>query len=77
MNKVIRLKNLDCANCALKLERAIAKIDGVKSVSVNFIYQKVFLEYESENPEFLKRVKQVAKNTLPDVEVIGIWIKKR
>lgn len=77
MNKVIRLKNLDCANCALKLERAIAKIDGVKSVSVNFIYQKVFLEYESENPEFLKQVKQIAKNTLPDVEVIGIWIKKR
>ena len=72
MNKVIRLKNLDCANCALKLERAIAKIDGVKSVSVNFIYQKVFLEYESEKPEFLKQVKQVAKNTLPDVEVIGI-----
>ena len=72
MNKVIRLKNLDCANCALKLERAIAKIDGVKSVSVNFIYQKVFLEYESENPEFLKQVKQIAKNTLPDVEVIGI-----
>ena len=77
MNKVIRLKNLDCANCALKLERAIAKIDGVKSVSVNFIYQKVFLEYESENPEFLKQVKQIAKNTLSDVEVIGIWIKKR
>ncbi len=72
MNKVIRLKNLDCANCALKLERAIAKIDGVKSVSVNFIYQKVFLEYESENSEFLKQVKKVAKNTLPDVEVIGI-----
>ena len=72
MKKVFKMQNLDCANCALKLERALAKIDGVKSVSVNFIYQKVFLEYESENSEFLKQVKQIAKNTLPDVEVIGI-----
>ena len=72
MTKAIRLKNLDCANCALKLERALAKVEGVKSVTVNFIYQKIFLEYESENPNFFKTIKQVAKNTLPDVEVLGI-----
>lgn len=72
MNKAIKLKNLDCANCALKLERALLKLEGVKSASVNFIYQKMFIEYESENPDFLKTVKQTVKNTLPDVEVIGI-----
>ena len=72
MTKAIRLKNLDCANCALKLERALAKVEGVKSVTVNFIYQKIFLEYESENSDFFKTIKQVAKNTLPDVEVLGI-----
>lgn len=72
MNKVIRVKNLDCAGCALKLERAIAKLEGVKSVTVNFIYQKIFLDYESQNPEFLKQVKQVANSTLPEVELLGV-----
>lgn len=70
MNKVIRLKNLDCAGCALKLERAIAKMDGVNSVSVNFIYQKMFLDLDDDSPEFIKEIKQVAKKTLPDIEVI-------
>ena len=32
MKKVVRIKNLDCANCAAALERAVAKIDGVNSV---------------------------------------------
>ena len=33
MTKTFRLKNLDCANCAAKLERAVGKLDGVKPLS--------------------------------------------
>ena len=36
MKKVIRLQDLDCANCAAKMERGIEKIKGVNSVSVDF-----------------------------------------
>ena len=34
MKKVLKIENLDCANCAAKLERRISKIDGVIKVRV-------------------------------------------
>ena len=37
MKKVYKLQDLDCANCAAKMERAINKIDGVEAASVNFL----------------------------------------
>ena len=40
MKKVVRVKNMDCANCAAALERAVAKIDGVTFVNVNFMGEK-------------------------------------
>ncbi len=46
MKKVIPMDNLDCAHCALKMEEAISKIDGVKSCTVNFMLQRMVLETE-------------------------------
>ena len=48
MQKKIQLKNLDCANCARELEEEIVKIEGVRSASVDFLHQRILLEYESE-----------------------------
>ena len=48
MKKVVRIKNLDCANCAAALERAVAKIDGVNSVNVSFIGEKMTLDYDED-----------------------------
>ncbi len=44
MKKTFRMNNLDCANCAAKMERAIEKIKGVQSVTVSFLAQKMVLE---------------------------------
>lgn len=44
MKKVFKLKDLDCANCAAKMENAILKLDGVENASVNFMTQKLTLE---------------------------------
>lgn len=46
MKKVFALENLDCANCASKMETAISKIDGVRSVTISFFAQKMILEGE-------------------------------
>ena len=43
MKKVFRLRDLDCANCARKMEDAIRKIDGVEDVQVSFMTQKLTL----------------------------------
>ena len=51
MKKVFRLEDLDCANCAAKMERAIAKIDGVVSVNISFMSQRMSIEADDERFE--------------------------
>lgn len=43
MTKTFRMEDLDCANCARKMEDAIRKLDGVQEVHVNFLTQKMIL----------------------------------
>ena len=53
MKKTFKLQDLDCANCAAKMETAISKIEGVKSASISFMAQK--LTIEAERPKFRRR----------------------
>ena len=46
-----KIKGLDCAHCAQKLEGLIANIEGVKSSKLNFTLQKLKVELEDENSE--------------------------
>ncbi len=71
MKKVVRIKNLDCANCAASLERAVAKIDGVRSVNVSFVGEKMVLDFD-ENKDVLAKVRAVANKLEPDWELIGL-----
>ena len=44
MKKRYKMIDLDCANCAAKMEDAIRKIDGVNDVSVSFLSQKLTID---------------------------------
>ena len=71
MKKRFKLDEIDCANCARKLEDAIKKVDGVKSASVNFMTQKLMLEADdSEFDAVLDRVIKLAADVEPDCEII-------
>lgn len=71
MKKIFKLEDLDCANCAAKMEAAIAKVDGVESVSVNFFTQKLTLEAaDGDFDEVLKKVVKTAKKVEPDCTII-------
>ena len=48
MKKKFKLIDLDCANCAAKMEDAIRKIDGVTDASVSFMTQKMMIEADDE-----------------------------
>ena len=48
MKKTIKLIDLDCANCAAKIENAVKKLDGVTNVTVSFMGQKMILEAPDE-----------------------------
>lgn len=58
MKKTFSLEELDCANCAAKMEEAIRKIDGVTYVSVSFMAQKLILECEEAQLEDILRQAQ-------------------
>jgi copper chaperone CopZ len=58
---------VDCANCAQKLEDAIKKIEGVTDAKVNFIMQKLTLEAPDERFEdIFAEVIRTAKIIEPD-----------
>ena len=71
MKKRFKLDEIDCANCARKLEDAIKNVDGVKSASVNFMTQKLTLEADDgEFDDVLNRVVKLAADVEPDCEII-------
>ncbi|MEE0439607.1 MAG: cation transporter [Ruminococcus sp.] len=71
MKKVFELEDLDCANCAAKMEDAIRKLDGVQSVTISFMAQKMTLEADDANfDKVLKQVKKCIKRVEPDCVVV-------
>ena len=71
MKKVYKLKDLDCANCAAKMEEGIKKIPGVKNASVNFMMQKMTIESDTEDfAGLMQEVVKVCSKIEPDCEII-------
>lgn len=67
MKKKFKLTDLDCANCAAKMEDGIRKIAGVKDVTVSFMTQKMTIEADDERfDEIMKEVVSVCKKVEPD-----------
>lgn len=75
MNKVYALDKLDCANCAMKMEKHIGKLAGVTDVSVNFVQKKMFIDMENEYLEekIFKTIKQIE----PTVQITEIRKHKK
>ena len=66
MKKTYKLTDLDCANCAAKMENAIKKIDGVSDASVSFLTQKLTVEADdSRFDDILKQSVKACKNVEP------------
>ncbi|WP_276951557.1 cation transporter [Enterocloster lavalensis] len=67
MKKKFKLTDLDCANCAAKMEDAIQKIEGVENASVSFMTQKMTIEAaEDQFDRIMQEVVAVCKKVEPD-----------
>ena len=67
MKKKFKLTDLDCANCAAKMEDAIKKLDGVNDASVSFMIQKMTIDADDARfDEIMKEVVEVCKKVEPD-----------
>lgn len=71
MKKIFKLEGLNCAHCASVIEEKVAKIEGVKSVMVNFMTTKMTLESVDNNiEEIVGKVKQLISEIEPEVNVV-------
>lgn len=67
MKKKFKLTDLDCANCAAKMEDAIKKLDGVNDASASFMMQKMTIDADDARfEEIMKEVVEVCKKVEPD-----------
>lgn len=71
--KSYRLEGLDCANCAMKIEKGVQQIDGVKEATVNFTSGKLTIDVEEDRLATVEQeTKKVVRELEPDVKVTEI-----
>ena len=69
--KIYIIENLDCANCAAKMEAAIKKLDGVTDATVSFMTQKMTIEGDDARFDaIVKEAVKICKKVEPDCEVV-------
>lgn len=71
MKKKFKLQDLDCANCAAKMEDAIKKIDGVNDASVSFMMQKMTIDADDARfDEIMDQVQKACSKIEPDCRIL-------
>lgn len=73
MRKVYLLEDLCCANCAAKIEKKVASLDGVQSASVNFLTTKLVMDVdEASAADVDAAVRKIVRRIEPDVTVTEV-----
>ena len=71
MKKKFKLEDLDCANCAAKMEDAIKKIDGVNDVTMSFMTQKLTVDADDERFDaIMDEIVAVCAKVEPDMRIL-------
>lgn len=70
MKKKFKLQDLDCANCAAKMEDAIKKIPGVHDANVSFMMQKMTVDADDDRfDEIMQQVTAACAKVEPDCKI--------
>ncbi|PAK51459.1 heavy metal translocating P-type ATPase [Paenibacillus sp. 7541] len=71
VKKELILEGLDCANCAMKIENGVSKIEGVASCSVNFVTKTLTMETDPDrDTDIVTKAKQKVKQLEPHIRVL-------
>lgn len=71
MKKKFKMEDLDCANCAAKMEELIKKIEGVNEVSISFLAQKLTIDADDARfDEIMKEVQAACAKIDEDCKVL-------
>lgn len=70
MKKTYKVE-VDCAACALKMEQAAKKVEGILDATVSFVTQKMHVEFdENAEPEkIMPKVLKACRKVEPDCEI--------
>ena len=71
MKKAFKLEELGCANCAAKMERDIAKLDGVNSARISYMTSKLMLDADESNFEaVVDEAQRICQSYEPDCVIV-------
>ena len=71
MTKKFNLIDLDCANCAAKMENAIKKISGVQDATISFMTQKMTVSADDDRfNDIMDEIEKVCKRVEPDCQIV-------
>jgi copper chaperone CopZ len=78
MKTIYLLEGLSCAHCANKIETAICKLEGVTSATVNFVTQRLTLEFDEDHQsEVIANSERIVKKTEPDVKLKQLLVSRK
>ena len=71
MKKTFKMNELDCANCAAKMEEQIRKLDGVNSVNISFMTQRITIDANDSNfDEIVSKANAICKRIHRHTEIV-------
>lgn len=71
MKRKFKVQDLECANCAAKMEGLIKKIPGVSDASMSFMMQKLTLDADEDRfEEILTEVRKICSKIEPDCKIL-------
>lgn len=71
MKKAFKLQELDCANCAAKMENDINKLDGVNKATISFMTRKLVLDADSERfDDLIAQAQGICSKYEPDCVIV-------
>lgn len=73
LKKKLVLDGLDCANCALKIENGVKKLDGISSCSVNFMNKTLTMELDAaRDEEITAEARKKVLELEPDIRILEV-----
>ena len=64
-----KIEGVDCPNCAAKLANKMADVDGIDSAAINFLSERLTIESEISESEWIDKINKVAKDFDKNIKI--------
>ena len=64
-----KIEGVDCPNCAAKLANKMSELDGIDSAAINFLSERLTIESELAESEWIDKIKKAAKDFDKNIKI--------